>query len=167
MEDERPSRTQKKKRDRALQSLGEELADLAPEQIDAMAMPEELRQALHFARQTTRHGARRRQMQYVGTLMRRIDPAPLQQALDDIRFGDVRAAARFKRIERWRDRLAAGEFSLIETIVAEYPRADRQRLAQLARNARKAAEAEKKDKSGRALFRYLKDLVEGAPGKGA
>ncbi|MBI9085253.1 MAG: DUF615 domain-containing protein [Desulfobacterales bacterium] len=162
MNDEPISRTQKKNEDRALQTAGEALAALSPEQIDAVDMPEELREALHFVRQTTSHGARRRQMQYIGSLMRRIDSEPLQRALDNIRFGDVQAAAQFKRIERWRDGLAAGDQSMLDEIMAAHPVADRQRLAQLARNARKHADSGEKTKSARALFRYLKELADGS-----
>ena len=164
MTDERISRTQKKKKDRELQKLGESLAVLAPEQLDAMDMPDELREALEFVRQTTSHGARRRQMQYIGSIMRAIDAEPLQRAMDNIRFGDVQAAARFKQIERWRDGLGAGDLSLLDEILAAHPSADRQRLAQLARNARKEAGFGKATKSARTLFRYLKELATG-PGE--
>lgn len=162
MNDEPISRTQKKNQDRALQAAGESLAALAPEQIDAMDMPEELREALHFVRKTTSHGARRRQMQYIGSLMRHIDSEPLQRALDNLRFGDLQAAAKFKRIERWRDGLAAGDQSMLDEIMAAHPSTDRQRLAQLARNARKQVDAGEKTKSARTLFRYLKKLADGS-----
>lgn len=162
MNDEQISRTQKKKNDRALQKLGESLAALSAEQLDVMDMPDELREALDFARQTTSHGARRRQMQYIGSLMRGIDAEPLQRAMDNLRLGDLQAAAKFKRIERWRDGLAAGDLSIIDEIMAVHPATDRQRLAQLARNARKQVDVGEKTKTGRTLFRYLKGLADGS-----
>ena len=81
------SRTQKKKEDRALQDLGEQLVALQPGQLDALELPAELLEAVEFARSIKSHGARRRQLQYIGTLMRQIDPEPVKTALDRIRSG--------------------------------------------------------------------------------
>ena len=85
MDREYKSRTQRKNEDRARQRLGEQLVTLPPGQLGALELPEELLEALAFARKVKSHGARRRQMQYIGTLMRHIDPQPIQAALDRMR----------------------------------------------------------------------------------
>ena len=153
--DEDKSRTQQKKEDRRLQRLGESLAALSPEQLDRIEMPGELRNAVRSSQAINSRGAKRRQFQYIGALMRKIDPAPIQQALDLLARGDRASALAFQKIENWRDRLAAGEMDLVEEILADCPDLERQRLTQLARNAQKEVAAGKGVKSRRMLFRYL------------
>jgi ribosome-associated protein len=161
MEDEYPkSRTQKKKEDRALQRLGEELLTIAMDQLLSITMPEELKEAVLLGRQTTQHGARRRQLQYIGALMRKIDSAPIQKALENIRQGDYQKELAFKKLERWRDTLKEGDVSIVEDILAECPEAERQRLMQLVRNARKEAGVGKTVKASRMLFRYLRQVSD-------
>ena len=84
------SRTQKKNEDRALQRLGEQLVALPPSRLEAMELPEELLEAIELVRKIKSHGARRRQIQYIGALMRHIDPQPIQAALNRIRSGNLR-----------------------------------------------------------------------------
>lgn len=159
MADELPkSRTQKKKEDRALQRLGEELLSLSAEQLAAIAMPEELTEAVRLGQKTTQHGARRRQLQYIGALMRKIDSTPIRKALDNIRLGDYHKVLGHKKLERWRDALKEGDLSVVEDILAECPEAERQRLMQLVRNARKETEMGKTVKASRVLFRYLRQV---------
>lgn len=160
MEEDHPkSRTQKKKEDRALQRLGEELLTISMDQLAAITMPEELAEAVRLGRQTTQHGARRRQLQYIGALMRQIDSAPIKNALDNIRQGDYQKELAFKKVAQWRDALKEGDLAIVEDILAECPEAERQRLMQLARNARKEAETGKTVKASRTLFRYLRQVT--------
>ena len=90
MDTEYKSRTQKKNEDRALQRLGEQLVDLPLGHLEAMELPEELLTAIEFARKIKSHGARRRQIQHIGALMRHIDPKPIETALARIRSGRSR-----------------------------------------------------------------------------
>ncbi|MBL0713541.1 MAG: DUF615 domain-containing protein [Desulfosarcina sp.] len=159
--DQKPlSRTRMKKEDQALQELGETLVALAPEQIAAIDLPVELREAVKLARRTRPHGARRRQLKYIGALMRRIDTAPIRQALDNFRRGDLKKALAFKRLETWRDALREGNHELVEAILARCPDADRQQLTQLARNARREAREGKGPGASRKLFCYLRRITE-------
>ncbi len=160
MDDDRKSRTQKKNEARALQKLGEQLVDLSPEQLGGIDMPDELRKAIVVARKTKSHGARRRQLQYIGTLMRDIDPEPIRNALENIRHGHSHNVRAFKKIEKWRDEIKEGNKQIIEEILSICPDAERPRLAQLARNARKEYEAGTGVKSSRILFRYLKQIAD-------
>ena len=88
MDKDYKSRTQKKNEDRALQRLGEQLVALSSSQLESMELPDELLTAIKFARKIRKHGPRRRQIQYIGALMRHIDPQPIEAALDRIRSKD-------------------------------------------------------------------------------
>ncbi|MDX9788326.1 MAG: ribosome biogenesis factor YjgA [Desulfobacterales bacterium] len=158
MENDFKSKTQKKNEDQLLQKLGEQLVDLPPERTDQMDMPDELREALVLARNTPSHGARRRQVKYIGTLLRQVDTAPLSQALSIIQRGDYLKAQAFKKIGLWRDALKTGDLSLVDEILSACPDADRGQLTQLARNAKNEAAAAKGSKASRALFRYLRQV---------
>jgi len=85
MDTDYKSRTRKKNEDRALQRLGEQLVALPSGQLESMELPDELLTAIEFARKIQKHGARRRQIQYIGALMRHIDPQPIETALYRIR----------------------------------------------------------------------------------
>ena len=149
------SKTQKKKEAESLQELGEKLLKLSAEQINNIDLPDEIYDAVRFAKTIKSHGARRRQMQYIGTLMRKIDPEPIQDAIRNIEDGDYKKALAFKETERWRDELIAGNKDLMEEILEQCPDAERQQLTQLVRNATKERENNKTPKAARALFRYL------------
>ena len=160
MGDEYISRTQKKKEARELQALGEELVALSVEQLAGIDLTEELRNAVNEAAKMKAHGARRRQLQRIGRLMREVDPEPIQNALENIRQGDHKKKMAFKIIEKWRDELMQGNQALIEDILIKCPGAERQRLTQLARNAQQEYKAQKGVKSSRTLFRYLKQVAD-------
>ena len=149
------SKTEKKKEALSLQELGEKLLKLSTEQIRDIDLPGEICEAVKFAKTIKSHGARRRQMQYIGTLMRKIDPKPVREAIQNIEEGDYKKALAFKEIEKWRDELITGNKILIEEILKECPDADRRQLVQLIRNAIKETGNNKPPKSSRALFRYL------------
>lgn len=160
---ERKSKTRIKKEMIELQKTGERLVRLSPEQLDSIDMPDKLREAVMLARTLTRHGARHRQMQYLGVLMRSIDVGPIHKALADIDGGLKNRAAQFHLIEQWRDRLVGGSDELLEEVFTRFPDADRQRVRQLVHNARREKEANPaKSKSARALFRCLRELSENA-----
>ncbi len=158
MDSDRKSRTQQKNEARALQKLGEQLVTLSSEQLQGVDIQEELLKAVMVARKTRTHEARRRQMQYIGTLMRNTDPKPIQDALENIKRGDSPKTRALKKIEKWRDEIKKGNRQIIEEILSNCPDAERQRLAQLARNARNCHETGKGEKSSRTLFPYLKEI---------
>jgi ribosome-associated protein len=158
--DEAPkSRTQKKKEDHANKRLGADLVALPDDVLRNLDLPDVLREAVSLAKKSTAHGARRRQMQYIGSLLRRMDTAPIRRAVEEMQSGNRQRAAAFHRLERWRDKLCAGDTSIMEEILAACPAADRQRLAQLTRNTVKAAEKGTGSKAGRKLFRYLREVA--------
>ena len=100
MDDDRKSRTQKKNEARALQQLGEQLVTLSSEQLESINISDDLHDAVVVAGKTKSYKARRRQLQYIGALMRDIDPEPIQNALENIRLGDHQKILAFKKIEK-------------------------------------------------------------------
>src|SRR5205807_6538530 len=118
-----------------LQVLGARLVELNSEQLAAVGLPEDLREAVEFARRTTKHEARRRQVQCVGGLMRAVDPEPIREKLKVWDGVSAEETARVHRIERWREKLL-GSDGAIGTLVNAHPGVDTQRLRTLVRNAR-------------------------------
>ena len=155
------SRTRLKKEATALQKIGEKLVLLSDDQLGRMSLPTRLLEAIQNVRAIRTHGARRRQMQYIGSLMRSVDAEPIEQALLAIEQGAYGQAKAFHRIEAWRDQLVDGDDDVFHEILDTFPDADRRRLGQLVRSARKEKEKNAPPKSARNLFRYLKALTAG------
>jgi ribosome-associated protein len=151
------SKTSKKRAVEALQTLGEALAALPVERLKKIDLPEDLREALDLHRRMTRQDkARRRQMQYIGRLMRQVDSAPIRAALAEARGDSAAETARLRQIERLRDALLENETALTE-IAARYPGIDLQRLRSLRRAALKEKESGKPPRNYRAIFQMLKE----------
>jgi ribosome-associated protein len=152
------SKSQVKREMLALQSLGEQLVVLSPDQIKKIEMPQDLREAVLFARTLKKSEHWRRQMQYIGTLMRDVDPEPIRKALDEINRGRGHDAQLFRELEQWRNGLVDGNDEFLEDMVKHFPDADLKRLRRLALDARKEREENKPPKASRAIFRYLREL---------
>ncbi|MCU0589623.1 MAG: DUF615 domain-containing protein [Syntrophobacteraceae bacterium] len=157
---ERKSKSQVKREMSALQSLGERLVGLGPDQIRRIEMPEDLREAILFAAKLKKGEALRRQLQFIGTLMRDLDPEPIRKALDDIAHGRGMDARLLRKIEGWRDALLAGDDDLLNEILRLFPQADSKWLRRCVLNGRREQAAQEPPRSSRALFRYLRDLSE-------
>ena len=84
---EKPSKSAKKRAMTELQALGEALVALSVDQLKKIDLPEDLRDAVRDAQRFTPREARRRQLQYIGKLMRAIDPEPIRAALGKMRSG--------------------------------------------------------------------------------
>lgn len=163
---ERPSKSQKKRDAHALQALGKELVALSAEQLKRIDMPENLRIAIVEAQRTRSHEGLRRQMQYVGKVMRGVDTGPLTEALDVIRGLSAAAVAREHMLERMRERLMADE-RVLGDIAAQWPGADLTRLRTLRRNALREREQNKPPRAFREIFRELRQLDNAARGEQA
>jgi ribosome-associated protein len=154
-----PSKSQVKREVEALQALGETLVKLPDAQFKRIELPENLRAAVAECRRITQNGALRRQKQYIGKLMRGIDPAPIQAQLDV--FNGVSAAenAKFHQAEKWRDKLIADNEALTLFLNA-HPDADVTHLRQLIRNARDEAARSKPPKAFREIFRVIREAMQ-------
>lgn len=160
MDEERKSRTQIKNEAKELQKIGKQLLELSTDQLEKMDLPEALKNAVKDARQMRQHEAKRRQLQYIGKLMREVDSEPILKSLRNIQQGDHQKALEFKKIESWRDALKKGDTEIIDEIIDTCPAAQRQRLNQLSRNAGNSDNNAKAAKASKALFRYLKEIYD-------
>ena len=153
-----PSKTRRKHEMHALQDLGEALVALDARRLQKLDLPERLVDAIVQARGIRAHEGRRRQIQYIGKLMRTIDPEPVQAALEDWAKGPKEDNARFAVLERWRDRLLAEPTALNE-FVGTYPQADRRHLESLIHDANLERTRGGPPHRYRELFRQLKAVV--------
>jgi len=153
------SKTQRKKQVLALQDLGGELVALSEEQLAKIELPERLRDAVIVARCITKFEAKRRQLQYIGKLMRGVEVEPIRAALDAVLAGSRRQIAAHKRIEAWRERLLADP-GVVNELLAEYPGADAERLRALVRGALRERDAGSPPRAFRQLYHALRPLIE-------
>lgn len=157
MEDK--SKSERKREVTALQDLGERLLELSQEQLNNIRISQELQDALILAKTLKSRGARRRHMQYIGVLMRRIDPEPIRLMIHEIDKGQKHKAREFQQLETMRNSLIDGDDTVFEQIIRLFPDADILRLRQLVRGARKEKKENKPPKQSRSLFRYLRELA--------
>lgn len=154
-EPERPSKSERKRQMLALQKLGEKLVTLSPDLLAKIPLDEPLRAALLDARIIKSHEAKRRQLQYIGRLMRDTDPAPIEAAIAALESKSKISKAKFHQMERWRDLLIAEEDDALQQFLEQYPNTDRQQLRQFIRNAKKALPGADTE-----LFRYIRKIIE-------
>ncbi len=159
MQDEIVSKTRRKREMLERQALGVALVELPESQLLEMSLEERLREAVIEARCITSHEARRRQMQYIGRLMREIDPAPIRARLEALSSGSAQSAARHRRLEAWRERLLADDAALT-AFATEHPSADFQALRVLIRNSRKQLAQGNRARAYRELFQLIKQCSE-------
>lgn len=157
---DRPSKSQRKRDADALQNLGKELLALSAERLAKIAMSDALRDAIREGQRMNKHEARRRQLQYIGKLMRAEDPAPIRAALDAIAGVSTAENQRLHHLERLREQLLADETAALTAIATAHPRADLQHLRQLRRNALKEKEQNRPPRAYREIFQVLKALDE-------
>ena len=159
--DERPSKSARKRQSDDLQALGEALIELSDSELDALPLPEQLRDAVVLARRITAHGGLYRQKQYIGKLMRKIDAEPIRAALNARRDRERVEAIRFHRIEQWRDRLLSEGAEGVTALAAEFPHIDSKAIGKLTERARKEQQqsSQKVTPAGRELFRVLRDAL--------
>jgi ribosome-associated protein len=154
-----PSKTQRKNDAHALQTLGAALVALPRDRLSQIELPEPLYDAIVAAQKITAHEGRRRQLQFIGKLMRNVDPVPIQAQLDAWNSVSAEQIAYMHRIERWRNRLLEEPAALGE-LAGEFPQADLQQLRTLMRNTLREREQHKPPKSYRAIFQLLHDIIK-------
>jgi len=159
------SKTQRKRQMLELQTLGERLTALSEEQLEELELPERLFDAIIAAKRITKFGGLRRQMQYIGRLMREVDSAPIAARLEALQGTSRDAIAYLHLLERWRDRLLIDDDAVAE-LAQSFPGCDVQKLRALIRNARKERVDNAPPRSARALFQALRDIIPGAASGG-
>lgn len=158
---ERPSKSALKREAHELQKLGQELIELPDARLAAIPMEERLLSALKELKKTKSHEGRRRQLQYVGKLMRFADVEPLREAVASFKLGYAQDAVRLHHAERWRAELVA-DTEAVTRWMQKHPDTDAQRLRSLIRAAQKDATLPPEQRHGRAwreLFQFIKPQV--------
>ena len=143
----------------ARQALGEALCELSPTELASIPIADaQLLEAIEQARDIRAHGALRRHRQYIGKLMRRVDPQPIRDALAALHQVRAEETAAFRDIERLRDALLARGDAALPAVIERFPAVNRQELRQLVRRAREEAASGGNGGGARRLFRYLRSL---------
>ena len=153
------SKTKLKAEADAQQAIGKKLITLSKEKLIKLDLPESLFDAVIEAKRLTANGAIRRQLQYLGRLMRDVDSTRIEEQLQAWDGKNVQENARFHTMERWRTRLITEPNALQEFLV-QFPLADIQQFRTLIRNAQREELAQKAPKSSRELFKLIRELSE-------
>lgn len=153
------SKTRRKKQMHDLQALGAALVRLPADQLRRIALPDDLREAVEACRPMTKHEAIRRQMQYIGKLMRHLEAGPIAAQLEALNAPAARDTALFHRAERWRDAILA-DGDGIDRFAAEFPEADAEALRRLAAAARDERAAERPPRRYRELFQVVNAILQ-------
>jgi len=156
---DRPSKTQLKRDSHELQELGEQLVALPDDRLVGLDVSESLLDAVHQYKKTKTFEGRRRQMQYIGKLMRRNEVDAIRAAVIAMQLGHAKDSLALHGAERWRAELMASDEALTRW-TAEHPTGDLQQLRSLIRSARKDAATAPEQRSGRA-FRELFQFIKG------
>ncbi|MGH8736131.1 MAG: ribosome biogenesis factor YjgA [Burkholderiales bacterium] len=159
MQDEIPSKTRKKQAMHELQALGAALVALPGGSLASISLPGTLAQAIAEAQRITSREGKRRQLQYIGRLMRDLDPEPIRAELDRIEGRSAAESARHRRLEQLRSRLLEDDEALTE-FAHEHQAADLQVLRALIRNARREQKEGRPPRAFRELFRVLREADE-------
>ena len=154
------SKTQIKREMQALVDMGERLTTLKPDILAKLPLTDEMRAALEEHKRHTANEAKRRHKSFIGKLMRDQDVDAILALLDQLDASSRQYNERFHNLERWRDRLIAGDDAVLEKFVVEYPDADRQQLRSLIRQAQHEVAQNKPPASSRKIFKYIRELDE-------
>lgn len=151
------SKSEIKRDAEALKKIGVQLVQLSKNELAKIPLDEDMLDAIELAQKIKKEGYRR-QIQYIGKLLRNRDIEPINQALDKLNNRHNQQTALLHKIEKLRDDLI--ETGNAEPILVQFPLADRQQLRNLARTAKKERENNKSAKSARQIFQYLMTLID-------
>lgn len=158
-EDDAPiSKSQRKRDAQAVLELSKTIVELGPKLFSKLDLSDQVREAAELARSIGAYGGRKRQLHYLGKLMRNTDLDGIRaqlQAIED--HAEINRRAH-KQLEQWRDRLIDEGDGALAELIEKWPNTDSQSVRQLIRNARREREKQLPPKSSRALFQYLKTL---------
>ena len=154
------SKSQRKRELHALKELGLKLLDFSDDSLRQLDLPEKLLEALLTAKKITSNVARKRQLSYVGKLMKEIDPAPIQAVVQAREHQHLTSTREFHLLENLREQLLLEGDVALPAVLSHFPRADRQHLRKLVRQARSEQSNGQPPGASRRLFRYLRELQE-------
>lgn len=157
---ELPSRSQLKRENQELRDMGEQLVLLANSQLEKITLENSLKEAIKEARRLKNLDARRRQIQYIGKLLRKIDITEIKYSLEKLNHQSQTFRQHFAKLEQWRDRFISEGNDAIEDFIANYPEADRQQLRNLQRQACREESQNKPSAASEKLFKYIRQLAD-------
>jgi len=157
-EEQRQSKSARKREAASLQELGVQLSALPDQEIKALGLPDTLFIALRDLRRLPSHGAQVRQRQYIGKLMRSIDPEPVLVKLAERKQRHDVEIRHFQQIERWRDRLLSEPVTGVAELLKEYPKIDQEALRRLLDKAEREKAEQRSPVGARELFAFLRQL---------
>jgi len=160
--DEGPSKSSIKREMTALQKMGVHLTELSASQLALVPLSDNLRSAIALAKTIKKHEGLRRQMQYIGKLMRYEDAEVIRQKLDEFDASTKASAQALHHIENWRSRLLGKDHQeALTELIAQFPRCEAQTLRQLIRKAQQDVSTQKNTGAGKKLFQFLRELMDG------
>lgn len=163
-ESEPKSKQQQKRDAEAVQAIGAALVKLSASQLnevfDKLDLPDNLREALLACRSIKSHGAHRRQLQYIGKLMRGIDVVPIKQLLAALKRSGQAAATQLHRTEHWRERLLTEGDTAFNEFLQNYPKTNAAQVKKLIASASREAAEHQPPRASRLLFKYLRELMQ-------
>jgi ribosome-associated protein len=155
-----PSKSQRKRDLDELKQLGRELITFSDDALRQLLLPEKLLEALRTGQKIKAHGAQKRQLQYIGKLLRDVDDTPIREAIEARGRQHALHTREFHQLEVLRDSLLTEGDAALAEAMAQFPRADRQHLRKLVRQARHEHDQQQPPRASRQLFRYLRELQE-------
>lgn len=155
---EEVSKSQRKREANALQDLGQRLLTLSDKQLKEIDMPESLLDAVQLAKTIKARSGLKRQLQYIGKIMRNIDAEPIETFFGKLDDKHHDANKVFHQLERWRDRILSEGNDVLTELKDEFPDVDLQRMRQLMRNAANTKNEKTSTRAKREIFQYLKEL---------
>ena len=158
--DEEVSKSQKKREADALQKVGVQLVELSLSKLDSLPLPDHLYKAIVDAKAIKSHGAKRRQAQLIGKLMRAADHEAILAAYEQILEEGSAVTAGFHEVELWRDKLIHGEKETLTEFIDLYHPEDVQHLRQLIKKAVDDELKQKNTGAAKALFRHLRSFIK-------
>ena len=155
-----PSRSQLKRENQELRDMGEQLVLLGKSQLEKITLDDSLKAAIKEARRLKNLDARRRQLQYIGKLLRNIDVTDIKYSLEKLNHQSQTFRQHFAKLEEWRDRFINEGNNAIEDFIAQYPEANRQQLRNLQRQANREKTQNKPSTASEKLFKYIRQLAD-------
>lgn len=157
---EKPSKSQLKRDMIDLQKIGETLVNLSDHELAKIPLPESLFEAIKFAQSLKSHESIRRQLQYIGKLMREVDQEQIKTALKNLKMNAEANTRQFHQIEQWREQLITVGDDALKQFIETYPNTDTQHLRQLIRNAKHDRSNNKNTGSEKKLFQYIREIMQ-------
>ena len=155
-----PSKSQRKRDSEKLQLMGSQLVEMPDNQLQKFSLEETLLQAIYEARRLSSREAKRRQIQYIGKLMRFADLEHIELTMAKLDHKSKTFRQHFAKIEAWRERIINEGPAAIEELLQVYPNADRQQLRNLQRQANREKKTNKPSTASKKLFAYLKEIAD-------